>query len=232
VGVGMDNINLTLAKQKNIFVANTPDSPSRSVAELVIALTFSLLRKIPQLDNDLKKGIWNKRIGNLLKGKKIGIIGLGRIGKMVSEIFISLGNEVVGFDINNDIQWAEKFGVKLVDLNYLLVNSDIISIHLPQTENPIIGKNEFELLKKNVLLINLSRGNSIDEKILYESLLMKKIAGAAIDTFINEPYNGPLVSLENIILTPHVGSYAAESKLEMELEAVRILINFFKIHNK
>jgi D-3-phosphoglycerate dehydrogenase len=234
VGVGTDNVDLKITAKKNIFVANTPDAPSRSVAELVIALTFALLRKIPQLDHDLKNGVWNKRVGNLLKGKVIGIIGLGRIGKIVAEIFISLGNQVLAYDLNIDNNWSKKCGLKYVKLNDLLLNSDIITLHLPQTDIPIIGKDEFAKLNKQTYLINLSRGNSIDEKALYEALLQNEIAGAAIDTFLEEPYSGSLISLDNIILTPHIGSYASESKLEMELEAARLLINFFnnyKLHD-
>ena len=227
VGVGTDNVDLRITSKKNIFVANTPDAPSRSVAELVIALTFALLRKIPQLDHDLKNGVWNKRVGNLLKGKVIGIIGLGRIGKIVAEIFISLGNQVLAYDLNIDNNWSTKYGVKYVKFNDLLLKSDIITLHLPQTDIPIIGKDEIAKLNKQTYLINLSRGNSIDEKALYEALLQNEIAGAAIDTFSEEPYSGSLISLDNIILTPHIGSYASESKLEMELEAVRLLINFF-----
>lgn len=226
VGVGMDNIDLVYAKRKDIAVVNTPDGPTRSVAEMTIAMVFSLLRKIPQADSNLKNGIWKKETGNLLFGKTMGVVGLGRIGKMVAELFSFLGCQVLGFDLKPDKDWAKKNAIELVELDELMSNSDIITLHVPPSKDksPVIGKDHLLKMKCTSFLINAARGGVVDETILVELLSERKIAGAAIDVFSNEPYNGPLTSLDNVVLTPHLGSYAAEGKLQMEIDAVNNLI--------
>lgn len=230
VGVGMDSVDLEYAKQKGIIVVNTPDGPTRSVAEMSIALTFSLLRKIPQADASIKSGVWKKETGNLLFGKTIGVVGLGRIGRMVSEIFSKLGNKVIGFDLYPDVDWAKKNNVRIVELNKLMLDSDIITLHVPPNKNKIaiIGKEQLNLMQQTAFLINAARGSVVDEAILFELLKEKQIAGAAIDVFSEEPYNGPFITLNNVVLTPHLGSYAAEGKLQMEIDAVKNLITVLK----
>lgn len=230
VGVGMDSVDLEYAKKKGIIVVNTPDGPTRSVTEMTIALTFSLLRKIPQADANIKKGVWKKETGNLLFGKTIGIVGLGRIGRMVAETFSKLGNNVIGFDLVPNEDWAKKYNVAIVELNELMLASDIISLHVPPNKDKtsIIGKDQLSLMKKSAFLINTARGGVVDETILFSLLKEKKIGGAAIDVFSEEPYKGPFTTLENVVLTPHLGSYAAEGKLQMEIDAVNNLINVLK----
>jgi len=230
VGVGMDSVDLDYAKQKEIIVVNTPDGPTRSVAEMTLAMTLSLLRKIPQADANLKNGVWKKETGNLLFGKTIGIIGLGRIGKLTAELFLRLGNTVIGYDLYPDEEWAEKNNIELLDINSLIKESDIVSVHVPPNKDkkPILGKDELIQLKPNSFLINAARGGVVDEKVLFHLLNNRKIAGAAIDVFSQEPYNGPFTKLENVILTPHLGSYAAEGKLQMEIDAVNNLVDILK----
>ena len=230
VGVGMDSVDLEYAKQKGIVVVNTPDGPTRSVAEMTIALTLSLLRRIPQADANMKNGIWKKEIGNLLFGKKIGIIGLGRIGKMVATMFSNLGNDVIGFDLFPDENWANENQIQLVSLDNLMSDADIISLHIPPDKNkkPILGAEQLTKMKKKSFLINAARGGIVDEQILFDLLKKKEIAGAAIDVFNEEPYNGSFIKLDNVVLTPHLGSYAAEGKLQMEIDAVNNLINVLK----
>ena len=230
VGVGMDSVDLDYAKQKGIVVVNTPDGPTRSVAEMSVAMTFSLLRKIPQADANIKKGIWKKEIGNLLFGKTIGIVGLGRIGKMVADMFSKLGNPVIGYDLFPDKDWAKQNSVKLVGLDELMSESDVISLHVPpnKDKSAIIGKDQLLKMKKSAFLINASRGGVVDETTLFDLLKRKEIAGAAIDVFSEEPYNGPFINLDNVVLTPHLGSYAAEGKLQMEIDAVNNLITVLK----
>ena len=230
VGVGMDSVDLEYAKKKGISVINTPDGPTRSVAEMTVALIFSLLRKIPQADANIKKGIWKKETGNLLFGKTVGIVGLGRIGRMVAETFSKLGNNLIGFDLYTDMAWAKKNNVAIVGLNELMLNSDIISLHVPPNKDKtsIIGKEQLSLMQKSTFLINAARGGVVDETILFELLKENKIAGAAIDVFSVEPYMGPFTTLDNVVLTPHLGSYAAEGKLQMEIDAVNNLINALK----
>lgn len=230
VGVGMDSVDLSYAKQKNIKVINTPDGPTRSVAEMTLAMTLSLLRKIPQADANIKNGVWKKETGNLLFGKTIGVIGLGRIGKLTAELFSKLGNLVIGYDLFPDKKWAEKNNIELLNISNLIEKSDIVSIHVPPNtdKTPILGKKELMQLKPNSFLINASRGGVVDESILFDLLNNNKIAGAAIDVFSQEPYSGPFIKLKNVILTPHLGSYAAEGKLQMEIDAVNNLINVLK----
>ena len=226
VGVGMDTVDIAYANSRGIVVVNTPDGPTRSVAELTIGMTLSIQRRIPQADFDMKNKRWKKQIGNLLFGKTVGVIGLGRIGRMVSEMFHALGSNVVGYDICPDKSWASEQGVTLIDLDSLLDISDIVSVHIPGRvdSKPVIGAEEINRLKKGSFLINISRGNVVDEQILFNLLDSNHLAGAAIDVYSKEPYSGPLCNLNNVILTPHIGSYAAEGKLQMEIDAVNNLI--------
>jgi D-3-phosphoglycerate dehydrogenase / 2-oxoglutarate reductase len=230
VGIGMDSVDLEYAKKKGITVVNTPDGPTRSVAEMTLAMTMALLRRIPQADANIKNGVWKKEIGNLLFEKTIGVIGLGRIGRMVAEIFRKLGNPVIGYDLYPDKLWAENTNVKLVEISELLEQSDIVTVHIPPKKDqvPVLGSTELGKMKKSAFLINAARGGVIDEAVLIELLKENIIAGAAIDVFVEEPYNGPFSTLNNVILTPHLGSYASEGKLKMEIDAVQNLINELK----
>ena len=230
VGVGMDNIDLEYAKNKGIIVLNTPDGPTQSVAEFTLGMTLSLLRRIPQADSDMKLNVWKKQTGYLLSGKTIGIVGLGRIGKAVANMFNALGNKVDGYDLLLDNKWAGSNQIELLDLEDVLSNADIVSLHIPPTKNnnPVINKNLLSKIKKDSFLINLSRGGIVDEEALYKNLKNGHLAGAAIDVFQDEPYLGPLCELDNVVLTPHIGSYARESKLKMEIDAVNNLINCLK----
>lgn len=230
VGVGMDNVDLDYAKQKGIMVVNTPDGPTRGVAELTLGMTMSLLRKIPQADAALKNRQWKKQIGNLIFEKQIGIIGLGRIGKTVAGLFRGIGNPVVGFDLYPDKKWAAENHVSLNSFENVLKMADITTLHIPgnKDKSPVIGSKELSMMKKGAFIINISRGGVVDEDALYSALKDGHLAGAAIDVFTKEPYNGPLCDLDNVVLTPHLGSYASEGKLQMEIDAVSNLINVLK----
>jgi D-3-phosphoglycerate dehydrogenase / 2-oxoglutarate reductase len=223
----MDTVDIQFANERGIVVVNTPDGPTRAVAELTLGMTLSILRRIPQADSAIKKRTWEKQTGNLLFGKTIGVIGLGRIGRMVSEMFRALGNDVIGYDLFPDETWAKKHSVNLAEMEAVLAKADIVSIHTPAPLNskPIISSSEFNLMKKGAFLINISRGNVVDEQALHQKLDSNYLAGAAIDVFSKEPYKGPLCDLDNVILTPHIGSYAAEGKLQMEIDAVNNLIH-------
>jgi len=230
VGVGLDNVDLDYAKKKGIVVVNTPYGPTRSVAELTIAMTFSLLRRIPQADCAMKKKKWQKQTGSLLQNKTVGVIGLGRIGKMVAEMFIGLGNRVIGYDLYPDKEWCKRHDVKICKFNDLLADADIITLHIPpkKDKTPVIGKKEIYFMKYGAYLINLARGGVVDEEALFNALKTNKLSGAAVDVFSSEPYSGPLCELDNIVLTPHIGSYTKEGKLQMEIDAVKNLINVLK----
>ena len=230
VGVGMDNVDIEYAKQKGIVVVNTPDGPTRGVAELTLGMTLSLLRRIPQADAAIKNKQWKKQIGNLINEKQVGIIGLGRIGKMVAGLFRGIGNPIIGFDLYPDEKWAAENFVSLNSFENVLKMADIITLHIPgnKDKTPVIGSKELGMMKKGAFIINISRGGVVDEDALYDALKNGHLAGAAIDVFTKEPYNGPLCDLDNVVLTPHLGSYASEGKLQMEIDAVLNLINALK----
>jgi D-3-phosphoglycerate dehydrogenase len=230
VGIGMDNVDILYAENKGITVLNTPNGPTRAVAELTLGLTLSLLRKIPNAHYDLKNRIWKKQTGNLLYEKKVGVLGLGRIGRMVAEMFRSLGNPVVGYDLYPNLEWAKKNNVEILSLEQLLNQCDIITIHIPGNSDgsPVINQEVLSSLKEGAFLVNVSRGGVIDEEALYKFLTNGKLSAAAIDVFNNEPYSGKFCDLDNVILTPHIGSYAKEGKVKMEVDAVINLINALK----
>jgi D-3-phosphoglycerate dehydrogenase len=219
-GAGLDNIDLGAAKRLGIKVFNTPDAPTLAVAELTVGLILNLLRKVNQMDKTIRNGKWEKLMGNLLSDKKVGIIGFGRIGKKVAELLKPFECEIRYYDIKE----FRDLGIEgLRDLDELLKTSDIISIHVSSKEQ-IMGENEIKMMKKGAWLVNTSRGGVIDENALYKALKEGHLSGAALDVFEEESYSGPLKELDNVILTPHIGSYALESRIEMEKQAVENLL--------
>ncbi len=222
-GTGMDNVDIKAADGKGIKVFNTPGAPVEAVAELVLALMLSLLRQVNLMDRNLRAGEWTKNMGRLLQGKITGIIGFGRIGRRVAEILKVFGSDVIFYDINVS---HDDMGCRAVTMEKLLAEADIITLHIPMPSdnNAVIGKKEMEIMKPGVFLINASRGGLIDEKTLADFLLNRKIGGAALDVFNEEPYDGVLKEFDNVILTPHVGSYAREARISMEMESVKNLI--------
>ena len=221
-GAGLDNVDLEKAKELDIKVFSTPYGPTLAVAELTLGLMLDLLRKITTMDRELRTGVWKKQMGSLLTGKKVGILGCGRIGQKVAELLATLGVQIAYYDI-----CSFEGGILLMSKNELLSWADIITLHCSANEDgkPVIGESELNLMKDNSWLINASRGGLVDENALYSALNEGKLAGAALDVFDNEPYEGPLRSLDNVILTPHIGSYAKEGRIQMEKDAVQNLIN-------
>lgn len=226
VGVGMDNVDLEYAKEKGIIVVNTPDGPTRAVAELTLGMILALLRRIPQADSAMKQRIWQKETGNLLFEKQIGIIGLGRIGRMVAELFRALGNSVMGYDPFPNEEWACHNGIRLSSFEDVLCKADILTLHIPgnKDKSAVITKDCLGKMKNGAFLINLSRGGVVDEDALLNALKSQKLTGASIDVYMSEPYTGQLCDLDNVVLTPHLGSYAKEGKLKMETDASLNLI--------
>ena len=219
-GAGTQNVDIRAAEKSGIRVFNTPDAPTLAVAELTVGLILNLLRKISRMDADMKAGRWDKKMGNLLSGKQVGIIGIGRIGSAVKKILSS-------FDCNTSfsdkVDRVKGERAAPMPLDEILKSSDIISLHVSGNET-VIGEKEIALMKKGAHLINTSRGSVVDEKALYRALKEKHLSGAAIDVFEKEPYDGSLKELDNVILTPHIGSYAKEARIKMELEAVNNLL--------
>lgn len=225
-GVGLDSVDLEAAKEFGIKVLNTPDAPSRAVAELTIALIINLLRGICTSDTSIRKGLWERPLGAQLFGKKVGIIGCGRIGTLTAKLLEAFGTTVCGYDPYLN----EHRSIKLVSFSTLISQSDIITLHIPYTieTHHIIGKNELNMMKQDAVLINAARGGIVDENALYDTLKAKRIAGAAFDCFHDEPYSGKLTELDNILLTTHIGSFSYETKLRMEKESVENLISALK----
>jgi len=223
-GVGMENIDLAAAGELGIEVVNTPSGPTLAVAELTVALMLNLLRKVSEMDKDIRSGRWTKKMGNLLSGKRVGIIGFGRIGQKVSELLRPFECEIN----YTDIAGKDKIdGFRQLPLGRLLKDSDIISVHISSGDE-LIGAQELKQMKRGALLINMSRGGVVDEDAIFRALKSGYLGGAALDVFRLEPYNGPLKELENIILTPHIGSYASETRVGMEIEAVKNLLEKLK----
>jgi D-3-phosphoglycerate dehydrogenase / 2-oxoglutarate reductase len=226
-GVGLDNIDLKTAKQKGIIVCNTPEAPSPAVAELALALILNLYRRVSEADRNIRNNDWSQLRGRLLFGKTLGIIGLGRIGKKIIKLVQPFEMDIYAYDPYPDHDFILKNNVTLVSLNEILLKSDVVSLHLPLSEKNyhIIGKKELSLMKADAVIINTSRGGLIDEEALVKALKDGQIGGAGIDTFEEEPYCGDLTTLDNVVLTCHMGSAAVETRKEMEMETVSNLIS-------
>lgn len=227
LGVGMDNIDLEYAKKLRIQVYKTKTNPSLAVSELTLSLILDILRKVSLHDSRLKAGIWQKTMGSLLSGKILGIIGLGNIGKQLVRLTMGFDLTYLAHDTNVDEDFAVKNNVKYCELDELLAQSDILSIHLNLTYDTknLINFDAFRKMKPGAILINTSRGGVINEKSLIQALDSKLIAGAGLDVFQKEPYSGSLLEYENVVTTPHIGAYARELRMQMELEAAENLIS-------
>ena len=226
LGVGMDNIDLDDATKKGIKIYKTKTTPAPAVAELTLGLMLDVVRKITVHHQNLISGIWQKQMGNLLKGKTLGIIGLGTIGKTLVKLVKGFNFNILAFDLFYDNKFAEEHKVNYCDIDTLLSQSDIVSIHLNLTADTkgIMNKERLNKMKLESILINTSRGGIIDEEALYKALKEKNILGAGLDVFNEEPYSGLLTELDNVVLTPHIGAYAKELRVKMEIEAVENLI--------
>lgn len=213
-GSGVDNIDLAAAAERGIMVASTPGANSTSVAEMTIGMILSLYRKLHFLDRETKQGKWlmweHRPFMFEMQGKTHGIIGIGNIGKKVAQLSKGFGTNVIYFNRNRlSPEMENKLGISYVPLRELLATSDIVSLHIPllaETRN-LIGEDELKLMKPNALLINVARGNIVDEKALALALQNGSLLGAGIDTWSSEPVkaDNPLLQLNNVLAVPHVG---------------------------
>ena len=221
-GVGLDSVDLEACKELGVKVCNTPNAPVGSVAELTVTIMLDLLKNVSNMNAQLKAGQWNKMSGCMLQKKKIGIIGMGRIGHKVASLLQGFGVEIAYTDIER-----KELPYPYMDKKELLEWADIISIHSSACEEGtyIIGEEDISFMKKEAYLVNTSRGKFIDEEALCRALREHRIQGAALDVFTEEPYHGELCKLDNVILTPHISSSAKEGRAVMEMEAVH---NLFK----
>ena len=226
LGVGLDNIDLEYAKKKNIKVYRTQTNHALPVAELTLGLILDILRKISLQSSRMKAGTWQKTMGSLCSRKTLGIIGLGNIGKQLVRLTMGFDLNYLAYDINVDEKFALRNNVKYCELDELLVQSDILSIHLNLTRGTenLINSNSLSKMKRNAILINTSRGPIVSEKDLIDALESKLISGVGLDVFQEEPYTGPLLKYDNVVTTPHIGTYAQEIREQMEMEAAKNLI--------
>jgi D-3-phosphoglycerate dehydrogenase len=224
-GAGLDTVDLVAAQRLGISVFNTPDAPAPSVAELALGLILSCLRKIPQADQTIRNGSWGAIKGNLLSDKTVGIVGFGRIGKLLAHLLIGFNVRLIIFDPL--IKQADEIpGLLVSNLSELFASSDIISLHLPYSSSThhLVGENLLKIMKKQAILINVSRGGLVNEEHLYQALLRNSFFSAGLDVFEDEPYRGRLKDLPNIVMTCHMGSAAQETRQLMEDEAARNLL--------
>ncbi|MCW3975386.1 MAG: D-glycerate dehydrogenase [Candidatus Bathyarchaeota archaeon] len=231
-GVGYNNVDIKSSTRKKIFVTYTPNVLSDAVADLTVGFILAFSRKIIQANDHIKTGNWNENapfpLGSDLKNKTLGIIGLGRIGIKVAERVCAFNMRLIYFSRTRKNRIEEKYGIKFRTFKNLLKESDYISINVPLTKETerMIGKEEFKFMKKTAFLINTARGDVIDQQSLHQALRNKRIAGAGLDVFQQEPIplNDPILKLQNVILTPHIGSGTVETRLSMSLMAVNDVI--------
>jgi len=226
-GVGVDNIDLVAARRTAVAVRNTPAAVIQPTAELALAMILGLARNLAFHTDSIRGGGWSKRVGVLLGGRTAGIIGTGRIGRRVAEMLCALDVAVLGADLRPDLDWAARHGVSMVTTEELLARSDIVTLHVADVPGqPFrMGPEAFRAMKDGAFLVNVARGQFLDEAALLEALDSQKLAGAALDVYSDEPYRGPLAGLDNVILTPHVATLTRESRARMELEAVRNVLS-------
>lgn len=215
-GVGVDNIDISAATSNGVVVMNTPGGNTISAAEHTIALMMSLARNIPSGDSSMKAGSWDRKalVGTELNGKTLGLVGLGRIGQEVARRALGLQMNVIGYDpyVAQEQLIVKDIHVKSFD--EVLQESDVISLHLPKTEDTLnlIGSSELETMKPTAMLINCARGGLVNEADLTDALNSDVIAGAAVDVYTEEPATGnPLVNAKNAVLTPHLGASTREA---------------------
>ncbi len=240
--VGFDNIDLECATKKGVYVTNTPGVLTQSVAEFTWGLILAVTRRIVEADNFVRSGEWwNTKtgwhplmlLGMELKGKTLGIIGMGRIGRTVAKIAKGFDVRILYYDVRPLPEEMEKeLEAKYVDLDTLLKESDIVSVHVPLTPQTyhLIGERELKLMKKTAYIINTARGKVIDTQALIKALEEGWIAGAGLDVFEQEPLppDNPLTKFKNVVLAPHIASATIEARTGMAELVAKNLIAFYK----
>ncbi len=233
-GVGVDNIDIHAATQKGIIVLNAPEGNTIAAAEHTIAMMLSLSRNIPSASNSVKRNEWERKkfMGVEIKDKVIGIIGFGRIGREVAKRVRAFGMRVLVYDPYLSRETARSKGVELVDFEILLKTSDFITLHVPLTDKTrnMIDREEFAIMKPGIRIINCARGGIINEEALYEAIKQGIVAGAALDVFEIEPptKDNRLLTLDNVIATPHLGASTREAQENVSLDVVKDVLRALK----
>ncbi len=220
LGTGTDNVDLAAAREQGVVVTNTPGASTVSVAELTVALMLAAARHIALADRRVRQGEWYHREGMELRGKTLGVVGLGAIGQEVAHLGKALGLRVIGWSLRHDPQRAAALGIELAgSLDELLRQADVVTLHLrasPQTAG-IIGSKELALMKPGAVLVNTARGALVDEAALIEALRGRRLRAAALDVYTQEPLgsDSPLLEVENVVLSPHVGWVTEEASARL-----------------
>jgi len=229
-GVGVDNIDIEAATRRGVLVVNAPDGNTIAAAEHTIAMMLALARNIPQAAAKMREGIWDKKsfTGIELRGKILGIIGLGRIGMAVAKRAHALEMEVIAYDPYMSPEKADTLSVELLSLEEIFKRADFITIHAPKTKDTIslINDQAFSLMKDGVRIVNCARGGVINEDALYKAMLSGKVAGAALDVFEVEPAtDSPLLKLPNFIATPHLGASTKEAQINVAIDVSKEIVD-------
>lgn len=230
-GVGLDCIDLNAATDHGIMVANVPDYGLEDIADHAIALMLTLARKITQLNQAVHKGLWDYKLAKplfRLRGKTLGLIGFGRIARMTADKAKAFGMDVLAFDPYVDKTTAESYQVKLADFDTVLSSADILSLHVPVTDQTVHLMNEEALdrMKNNCILVNTARGALVDEAALINALENGKIAGAGLDVSEEEPINpeNKLLTMTNVVITPHSAWYTEEAQQSLQQQAAQEIV--------
>ena len=230
-GVGIDNIDAAAAERANIRVVNAPNGNTIAAAEQTFALLLAVARHVPRGDASVRSGAWirGELKGFELRGKRLGIIGFGRIGQAVAKRATAFEMDVVASDPVVTAQQATAFGVKLQTLDQLLAESDIISLHVPALGDvPMIGAVEIAKMKRGAVLLNVARGSLIDEAALAAALASGALGGAGVDVFASEPPAGsPLLMAPHTVLAPHLGAQTVDAQIAVAVEVAEQIVNFF-----
>lgn len=232
VGIGLDSVDLLAARARGIEVCYTPDAPSPAVAELAVGLMLAVLRGVGEVDRLIRAGGWQRVMGRRLATQTVGLLGVGRIGRRVARILRGGFPTVrlLGHDLRPDEAVGRECGLEWVDRPTLLRESDVVSLHVPLTRLTVgmIGGSELASMKPTSVIVNTARGGIVEEQALVRALRERRIAGAALDVFEVEPYEGELASLDNCLLTCHIGSMTSDCRAQMELEAIEEALRFFR----
>ncbi|MDR2185322.1 MAG: phosphoglycerate dehydrogenase [Treponema sp.] len=227
-GAGVDRVDLAAAKARNIAVCNTPGANAQAVADLAFALILAAARRIPALDRKTREGQWPRSTGIELYGKRIGILGLGAVGKGVAKRAQGFSMEVLAYDPYINARYAEENHIIVSGFDALIAGSDVISLHLPLTEETryIINAGVMSRMKRGAIIINTARGGLIDEDAAYGLLKSGHLGGLGLDAYEKEPPGqSPLFELENVVVTPHTASHTAEATANMAAMSVQNLID-------
>ena len=232
-GVGFDNIDTQAAKEKGIAVMNTPLGNVNAAAEHTLTMLMLLAKHVIHAHIELKKGIWDRKkyTGIELKGKTIGITGLGHVGRKVAKVALALEMKVIGFDPFLDKEKMKAIGVEKVELDELMKQSDFITVHVPKIKETtnLIDKKQFEMMKKGVRILNVARGGIISEEALHDAVESGKVAAAAIDVWEKEPPGKhPFLEHENIIVTPHLGASTVEAQENVAIDVASQIVKALK----